>query len=152
MILKKLRKSRFSHIKDFKCKEVVKKYCFELPIDSEKEHKVLKIKYKAEYGIIPSNLNQKTFEYIFGKKSSLLENILLRLKIKGPCWLKIKNFTENNLNFLRTWSDYELSLDDFKNIEVLSKVNNNGVDIPIPPMKIASISTQSIRNKNGNEL
>ena len=147
-----LRKKRFNYIKDYKLKNLKKKYCFELPVDSEKEHNVLKIKYKAEYGSIPPNLNQKTFDYIFGKRSSLLENILLRLKIKGPCWLKIRNFTENNLNFLRTWSDYELSLDDFKNIEVLSKINKNGVDMPIPPMKILSISTQSIRNKNGNEL
>ena len=77
----------------------------------------------------------------------------LKLKIKGPCWLKVKGFTENNLNFLRTWSDYEISLDDFNNIEVLTKENNNGKKIPpIPPMKIISISTQSIRNKNGNEL
>ena len=144
-----LRRKRFNYIKEYKCKNVKKKYCFELPIDSEKEHTVLKIKYKAEYGAIPPNLNQKTFDYIFGKKSSLLENILLKLKIKGPCWLKIKNFTNNDLNFLRTWSNYEISLDDFKNIEVISK---NKSDIPIPPMKIISISTQSIRNKNGNEL
>ena len=52
---------------------------------------------------------------------------------------------------MRTWSDYELSLDDFKNIEVITK-NSNGSDIPIPPMKLVSISTQSIRIKNGNEL
>ena len=146
-----LRKKRFNYIKEYQCKNVEKKYCFELPVESKEIHKVLKIKYKAEYGTIPPNLNQKTFDYIFGKKSSLLENILLKLKIKGPCWLKIKNFTENNLNFLRTWSDYELSLDDFKNIEVITK-NNSGADIPIPPMKLVSISTQSIRIKNGNEL
>ena len=142
-----LRKKRFNNIKEYQCK-----YCFELPVDSEQEHQVLKIKYKAEFGQIPPNINANTFDYIFGKKSSLLENILLKLRIKGPCWLKVKRFTENNLNFLRTWSDYEVSIDDFNNIEVLTKNNNNGVELPIPPMKILSISTQSIRNKNGNEL
>ena len=147
-----LRKKRFPNIKEHQCKFINKKYCFELPIDSEKEHQVLKVKYKAEYGTIPPNINATTFDYIFGKKSSLLENILLKLRIKGPCWLKVKNFTENNLNFLRTWSDYEISLDDFNNIEILTKQNNNGIVPPIPPMKIVSISTQSIRNKNGNEL
>ena len=147
-----LRKKRFNNIKEYQCKQIKKKYCFELPVDSEKDHGVLKIKYKAEYGQIPANINATTFDYIFGKKSSLLENILLKLKIKGPCWLKVKDFTENNLNFLRTWSDYEISLDDFNNIQVLTKNNNNGVELPIPPMKIVSISTQSIRNKNGNEL
>ena len=147
-----LRKKRFNNIKEYQCKFIKKKYCFELPVDSEKEHQVLKVKYKAEFGQIPPNINATTFDYIFGKKASLLENILLKLKIKGPCWLRIKRFTENNLNFLRTWSDYEVSLDDFNNIEVLTKNNNNGVELPIPPMKIVSISTQSIRNKNGNEL
>ena len=146
-----LRKKRFNYIKEYQCKIVEKKYCFELPVESKEIHKVLKIKYKAEYGTIPPNLNQKTFDYIFGKRSSLLENILLKLRIKGPCWLKIKNFTENNLNCLRTWSDYELSLADFKNIEVITK-NNNGSDIPIPPMKLVSISTQSIKIKDKNEL
>ena len=147
-----LRKKRFNNIKEYQCKFIKKKYCFELPVDSEKEHQVLKVKYKAEFGQIPPNINATTFDYIFGKKASLLENILLKLKIKGPCWLKVKRFTENNLNFLRTWSDYEVSLDDFNNIEVLTKNNNNGAELPIPPMKIVSISTQSVRNKNGNEL
>jgi predicted CopG family antitoxin len=80
-----LRKKRFNYIKEYQCKNVEKKYCFELPVESKESHKVLKVKYKAEYGTIPSNLNQKTFDYIFGKKSSLLENILLKLRIKGPC-------------------------------------------------------------------
>ena len=146
-----LRKKKFNYIKEYQCKNVEKKYCFELPVESKEIHNVIKVKYKDEYGTIPPNLNQKTFDYIFGKRSSLLENILLKLRIKGPCWLKIKNFTENNLNFLGTWSYYELSLDDFKNIEVINK-NNNDSDIPIPPMKIVSISTQSIRIKNENEL
>ena len=146
-----LRKKRFNYIKEYQCKYVEKKYCFELPVEFKEVHKVLKVKYKAEYGTIPSNLNQKTFDYIFGKRSSLLENILLKLRIKGPCWLKIKNFTKNKLNLMRTWSDYEISLDNFKNIEVINK-NSNGSDIPIPPMKIVSISTQSIRIKNENEL
>ena len=146
-----LRKKRFNYIKEYRCKIVEKKYCFELPVEYKEFHKVIKIKYKAEYGTIPSNLNQKNFDYIFGRKSSLLENILLKLKIKGPCWLKIKNFTENNLDLLRTWTYYELSLDDLKNIEVISK-NSNCSDISIPPMKIISISTQRIRIKNENEI
>ena len=145
-----LRKKRFNNIKEYQYKNVEKKYCFELPVEFKKTHKVLKVKYKAEYGTIPTNLNQNTFDYIFGKNSSLLENILLKLKIKGPCWLKIKNFNEINANFLKTWSYYELSLDNFKNIEVINK-NNNSSDIPFPPMKIVSISTQSIRIKNEHE-
>ena len=151
MEFEELRKSRFSNIKEFKCKNVDKKYCFELPVESKDPknpvHTVLKVKYKAEYGTIPGNLNAKTFDYIFGKKSSLLENILLRLKIKGPCWLKVKNYTEINMNYLRTWSNYEVTIDDFKNIQALNDPN-----LHMPPLKILSISTQSIQNRNQTEL
>ena len=38
-----LRKKRFNNIKEYQCKSIKKKYCFELPIDSEKEHDVLKV-------------------------------------------------------------------------------------------------------------
>ena len=57
-----LRKKRINIIKEYKSETFNKKYCFELPIDSEKEYTVLKVKYKAEYGTIPRNYNQKTFD------------------------------------------------------------------------------------------
>ena len=66
------------------------KYGFELPIEFKEVHKVLKVKYKAEIGAIPPNLNPKTFDYLFSKRFSLLENILLKLRIKGLFCLKIK--------------------------------------------------------------
>ena len=46
-----------------------KKYCFELPFDSEKEHTVLKIKYKAEYGAIPPNLT-----HIYSSNENYINN------------------------------------------------------------------------------
>ena len=57
-----LRKKRFNNIKEYKYKNVEKKYCFELPVEFKETHKVLKVKYKAEYGTIPTNLNQNTFD------------------------------------------------------------------------------------------
>lgn len=86
-----LRKSRFKHIQGFKCKFVSRKYAFEMPI-SHGEHKFLKIKYPAENQPLPMNLTGNTFETIFGANQSMLELFLLKRKIKGPCWLKIKDF------------------------------------------------------------
>ena len=149
----KLRKSRFPQIKDFKCKEEVKKYCFELPIDHDVEHKLLKIKYKAEYGTITNNnLSASTFDYIFGKNASLLENIMLSIKLKGPSWLKIKNFTYGT-GFTNTWSKFEVIIDDYHNIEVLTKKNCNNFNINfIPPFRIMSLSIKTIPVKNENEI
>ena len=70
---------------------VSRKYCFEMPI-SHGEHKFLKIKYPAEYPPLPAGLTGNTFESLFGFNQSMLELFLLKRKIKGPCWLKIKDF------------------------------------------------------------
>jgi len=51
----------------------------------------LKIKYPAENPPLPANLTGNTFETIFGANQSMLELFLLKRKIKGPCWLTIKN-------------------------------------------------------------
>ncbi len=148
-----LRKNRFSFIKNYKCKEVVKKYCFELPIDHDVEHKLLKITYKAEYGALPNYLNGRTFEYIFGKYASLLENIMLSIKLKGPSWLKIKNFTYET-GIKNTWSKFEVIIDDYHNIEVLNKDNNkDNYNINnIPPFRIMSLSMKTIPVKNEDEI
>lgn len=86
-----LRKNRFKNITAFKCKLVSRKYAFEMPI-AHGEHKFLKIKYPAENPPLPANLTGNTFECIFGANQSMLELFLLKRKIKGPCWLTIKNF------------------------------------------------------------
>ena len=49
------------------------------------------IKYPAENPPLPANLTGNTFECIFGANQSMLELFLLKRKIKGPCWLTIKN-------------------------------------------------------------
>ena len=145
----KMRKNNFSFIKEYKTKIEEKKYCFELPINRDINHTLLKIKYKSDFGKIPNNLNSNTFDYIFGKDSSLLENIILNRKIYGPCWLKIKNFEYGkSLNY--TLSNFEILIDDYKNIEVLSdEIQKSKI---IPPFKILSLSTKNIQINNQNEL
>lgn len=141
-----LRKTKFNNIKSFLSKTVKRKYCFELPIDREKEHKVLKVKYNSEYGTLPSNITGETFSYIFGKNSSLLETILINKKIQGPCWLKIANF-EYGSNYSNTWTVFEITVKDYKNIQVV-----NDPKFTTPPFKILSLSTKTLSSSNGNEL
>ena len=146
-----LRRKRFNYIREFQCKQVNKKYCFELPIDHNKPHTVLKAKYCADYGSIPLNLTGETFSYIFGKNSSLLENIILSRKLKGPCWIKVKDFEHGN-NFAHTWSKYEITIKNYKNFEILDDKTIQQLKMHIPPLKILSLSTKTIPANNGNEL
>lgn len=141
-----LRKTKFSYIKQFMCKYVKKKYCFELPIP-HKEYTVLKAKYNADYGTIPANLTGETFDYIFGRNTSLLEKIILSRKLKGPSWLKIKNF-EQPSSFHSTWCKYEVILNDYKQMCIDTECHN----IPPPPLRIMGISTKTINTNTGAEL
>jgi DNA polymerase alpha subunit A len=141
-----LRKNRFKHIPGFKCKFVSRKYAFEMPI-SHGEHKILKIKYPAENAPLPSNLTGNTFECIFGANQSMLELFLLKRKIKGPCWLKIKNFEMPQ--YKNTWCKHEIIVRSPKNvfyeIEDLNKQS--------PPLVNLSFSLKTTRSQNNtNEI
>lgn len=139
-----LRSTKFSYIKDYVSKTVKKKYCFELPIPHG-EHEVIKIKYLADMGTIPANLQGETFEYIFGRNSSLLEKILLSRKIKGPCWLKLKSFDQPT-SLRHTFCKYEVILNDYKQMEIETEV------IPHPPLKLMSVSIKTVNNQGTNEI
>jgi len=55
------------------------------------EHRFLKIKYAATCPPLPPGLKGNTFETVFGCQQSMLELFILKRKIKGPCWLTIKD-------------------------------------------------------------
>ena len=80
-------------ILQFKSRRVTKKYAFE-PTSVPRQSEYLEVKYSAEYGSLPNNLKGATFSKIFGTNTSALELLLLDKRIKGPCWLNIKNPTK----------------------------------------------------------
>jgi len=105
----------------------------------------LKIKFNADYGNLPISINSgENFEHIFHKNRSFLEMFILSRKIKGPCWLKIKNYQTPGFNI--TWSQLELNITNYKDIEVAEQ------NIPTPPFKILSFSTKLINNNGTNEI
>ncbi len=171
-----LKQNLFPHINTIKTKETKKNYCFELPIEHG-EHECLEIRYDSDLGQIPSNLKSKTFDYIFGKNSSLLETILIEKNIRGPCWLKIDKdtFYDKNGNNHLTWSKYEIEINNYaKAIQVFDIKNNNNFNKEAenfkleenfynsnpkynylkfsPPLSVLSISTKTILVNDQIEL
>jgi hypothetical protein len=63
--LEEMRKKRYTGIKKWKCKGVSRKYCFEMPLPHG-EHRLLKIKYPAEFPMLPPSLSGNTFDTVFG--------------------------------------------------------------------------------------
>ena len=145
--LEEMRKRRFKDISMFKCKGVYRKYAFETPLEHG-EHKLLKIKYPATMPSLPQNLKGNTFEAIFGANQSLLELFILKRKIKGPCWLTLKNVKKVQ-GHKRTWCKQEVVLgspqDATCTIEDMNKAS--------PPMVSLCFSVKLTRSHlNTNEI
>lgn len=142
-----MKQSQFKKIRDFKCKFVSRKYAFELPIPHG-EHKFLKVKYSAQDPPLPSGLKGNTFECVFGAQQSMLELFILKRKIKGPCWLRIKG-AKVNMNHKQTWSRHEVAVDSPKNVEItLEELNREA-----PPLTAVSFSLKTTRSAdNTNEI
>lgn len=112
--MEETRKRRFKDITMWKCKGVSRKYCFEMPLEHG-SHRLLKIKYPATMPPIPQNLTGNTFEAVFGTNQSMLELFILKQKIKGPCWLTIKNATKVT-DYRRTWCKQEIRVTNPKDV------------------------------------
>lgn len=115
---------------------------------SHGEHKFLKIKYPAENPPLPANLTGNTFETIFGANQSMLELFLLKRKIKGPCWLTIKN-VQKQKQFKHTWCKQEAFIMSPKDVEItIDDINRQS-----PPMTALSFSMKTTRSQNNtNEI
>ena len=148
-----LKRTKFNYIEDYESEEELKKYAFELPI-SPGEYNVLKITYNARYGNIPEGLSGNTFDYIFGRKVSLLESVILSLKLKGPSWIKLShNSFAKSTNFL-TWSKYEVIVENMESIITIydNDVNFINYGLTIPPLRILSLATKYVNIHGVKEL
>lgn len=54
---------------------------------------------QAEMPQLPQDLKGETFSHVFGTNTSSLELFLMNRKIKGPCWLEVKNPRKENTYF-----------------------------------------------------
>lgn len=77
-------------IMEFNSKEVKKHYSFEKE-GTPKTSDYLEVRYNIMHAIQPSILITRAIEHVFGTTVNALELLLIEQKIKGPCWLDIKN-------------------------------------------------------------
>lgn len=79
-------------IMEFNCKETKKHYSFEKE-GTPKTSDYLEIRYNARYPAINADYSGTAIERVFGTTVNALELLLIERKIKGPCWLDIKNIS-----------------------------------------------------------
>nr|XP_048305741.1 DNA polymerase alpha catalytic subunit isoform X2 [Myodes glareolus] len=128
-------------IMKFKSKTVEKNYAFEIP-DVPEKSEYLEVRYSAEMPQLPQHLKGETFYHVFGTNTSSLELFLMNRKIKGPCWLEVKN--PQLLNQPISWCKFEAMALKPDLVNVIK-------DVSPPPLVVMSFSMETMQNVKNHE-
>ncbi|XP_066879086.1 DNA polymerase alpha catalytic subunit isoform X2 [Kogia breviceps] len=128
-------------IMKFKSKAVEKSYAFEIP-DVPEKSEYLEVRYSAEMPQLPQDLKGETFSHVFGTNTSSLELFLMNRKIKGPCWLEVKN--PQLLNQPISWCKVEA-------VALKADLVNVIKDVGPPPLVVMSLSMKTMQNAKTHE-
>ncbi|KAL2768884.1 DNA polymerase alpha catalytic subunit isoform 3 [Daubentonia madagascariensis] len=106
------------------------------------KYKIMKFKSKAEMAQLPQDLKGETFSHVFGTNTSSLELLLMNRKIKGPCWLEVKN--PQLLNQPISWCKVEAMALKPDLVNVIK-------DVSPPPLVVMSFSMKTMQNAKDHQ-
>jgi DNA polymerase alpha subunit A len=112
-------------------------------------HDCLKFKCPAGVSSLPKDTwSGQSYSHIVGAETSCVEQLLIRRKIMGPCWLRIGNATPCNSPF--SWCKVEFQTNGMKGISVAEEHRNT----PPPKLRVMSLSLKTVFNesKRQNEV
>ncbi|KAK7051399.1 DNA-directed DNA polymerase alpha catalytic subunit pol1 [Paramarasmius palmivorus] len=129
---------RKAGIGKFKGKFVQRKYAFGEPDVPKEEASWLKVAYP-----FTGNPN---IARIFGTNTSAFELLVLKRKIMGPCWIKVK---EPEVNYKGvSWCKIEITVKDPKDFNPML---DSDAPRDIPPLTVLSLSMRTIVNHRENK-
>ncbi|KAI0793848.1 DNA polymerase alpha catalytic subunit [Fomes fomentarius] len=134
-------------IKSFKAKFVKRKYVFGEKDVPREERQWLKVVYPFTEPQLPSTASSPNFSRIFGTNTSAFEQLVLKRKIMGPCWLQVKNPEIDNKGV--SWCKVEATVSDPKDINPFAKTDPNAPR-DMPPLTVVSLSLRTIVNHREN--
>jgi len=127
-------------------KVVKRKYAFDDVSIPREETQYLKVIYNAKYPVPPSEVCTAGGQYIqriLGAGASTLENFIIKRKLMGPCWIRIRNPVACNV--FTTWCKLELEVNNPKDISRLDFLES-GTNRPPPPIVTMSLKLKTIVN------
>ncbi|GAA99900.1 uncharacterized protein L969DRAFT_102320 [Mixia osmundae IAM 14324] len=133
----------------FEYKFVNRKYAFEDDSVPREKTQYVKAMYPFTEPIIQETSGQ-FFSHLFGTRTSAFEHFALKRKLKGPCWLEIKNAELSDIAM--SWCKLEVICKEPKDIRPLADVEpdlKNGSrerTRETPPLTIVSVSARTIMN------
>jgi DNA polymerase alpha subunit A len=111
------------------------------------KNKYLKLVYSSKFPSLKIDIDKnEKIKHVFGAEASMLELFILKSKIKGPKWIKLKSKSFENNNSKLSWCKYEIICNNLKNIEILERES--------PKLKLMSLKFGTIFNeeKKNNEI
>ncbi|CAF0773863.1 unnamed protein product [Adineta ricciae] len=132
---------------------IVKKRRFDpelVATDLLNEVDVVEMKYPARCATLPSDLQGDLFQSIYGTNQTALEYILIDKKLKGPCWLNIKNCAP--VKTRRSWCKLEYDVDYYHGADrQITNIEISTVVSPPPPLVTMTLSLVTLPNSKTHE-
>ncbi|KNH04770.1 DNA polymerase I alpha catalytic subunit [Perkinsela sp. CCAP 1560/4] len=120
-------------IKKRSFKKVYRWYAFEKKNIPKERNWWVKMKYHSTGPTIPTTGQFRTFTELFGTQQSMIEMILLKRKIMGPCWLTLTNAQKVTRKI--SHCKLEFLLPGYKDVTVQKQG-----ELPLPRLKVCSLS------------
>ncbi|KAL7018678.1 hypothetical protein ACKWTF_010860 [Chironomus riparius] len=133
-------------LSSFNSRKVCKSFAFTLPeVDVPIESEYLEVVYPGKFPT-PNQKNKcSTIAHIFGTNTSPIETFILERKIKGPCWLEIKNFKV--IDAPSSWTKNQISCPDINCVSVATDCQNKSP----PTLAIITMNVKCILNPSTNK-
>ncbi|CBZ55839.1 putative DNA polymerase alpha catalytic subunit [Neospora caninum Liverpool] len=140
-------------------KGVFRHYAFDAPdVPRGREQTFVKVFVPASAPpLSPDDLEGETYSHVFGVGQSLIELLLVKRRIKGPCWLRIGNFTRPASAFDHlSWCQHEVYIQSHKDVRLWNAFNKatqsrhpDGALPPPPPLTVVALSAKSVQVPTG---
>lgn len=101
--------AKLHKIKNFTCQQVSKKYAFSSDSSVPLEADYIQVDYVASQ-VIPADLTGETFSQVLNVNQSPMEKMILNLKLRGPCWLRVIDPVAPSSQI--SWSRIELVIEN----------------------------------------
>jgi DNA polymerase alpha subunit A len=129
-------------------KVVPRKYAFDDPDLPREKTDYFKVVYDSKYPTPEEEVCQRGGEYIhkiLNARASVLETFILKRKLMGPCWLRIKD--PSPTQFVVSWCALELSVESPKQIQRLDLMLPAGTPPrPAPPVVAVTLKLKTVVN------
>ena len=145
----------------WKCKATTRHYAFDAPgVPRGRDLQVVKVFCPGNSPAFdPEDMQGLTYSHVFGSSAPLTEVLIVKRKIKGPCWLKITGFTlPANPADKASWCRHEVIVEGHKQIRVWgaprkspdagASAEEDGKEPPAPPLTLLSLTAKSISINN----